>query len=87
MLESHVIQAKGFTNVGGDVPSGFQIAVRCPYYRGIWASLIEGAELTVDDETFAAENDPLDARLEFVRHGRARGRATSCAGPSRSRPS
>ena len=55
MLESHVIQAKGFTNVGGDVPSGFQVAVRCPYYRGIWASLIEGVELTVDGETFAAE--------------------------------
>ena len=47
-----MIQTKGFKNVGGDVPSGFQVAVRCPYYRGIWASLIEGAELTVDGETF-----------------------------------
>ena len=54
MLESHVIQAKGFANVGGDEPTGFQVAVRCPYYRGIWASLLEGAELTVDGETFAA---------------------------------
>lgn len=51
MLESHAIQTKGFKNVDG----GFQVAVRCPYYRGLWASLIEGAELTVDGETFAAD--------------------------------
>jgi hypothetical protein len=49
MLEAHVIQTRGFTNVDG----GFQVTVRCPYYRGIWASLLEGAELTVDGETFA----------------------------------
>jgi hypothetical protein len=52
MLESHVIQQKGFRNVG----DGFQVAVRCPYYRGIWASLLEGAELTVDGETFARDD-------------------------------
>ena len=56
MLESHVIQTKGFKNVGDDAPTGFQVAVRCPYYRGIWASLIEGAELTVDGETFGADS-------------------------------
>ena len=50
MLEAHVIQTKGFKNVDG----GFQVAVRCPYYRGIWATLIEGAELTVDGETFGS---------------------------------
>lgn len=55
MLESHVIQTKGFKNVGDDQPSGFQVAVRCPYYRGIWASLIEGAELQVDGETFPSD--------------------------------
>jgi Domain of unknown function (DUF6379) len=54
MLESHVIQARGFANVGGDEPTGFQVVVRCPYYRGIWASLLEGAELTVDGEAFPA---------------------------------
>lgn len=48
MFEQHVIQAKGFRNVDG----GFQVAVRCPYYRGIWASLLEGAELMVDGETY-----------------------------------
>jgi hypothetical protein len=51
MLESHVIQQKEFKNVG----DGFQVAVRCPYYRGIWASLLEGAELTVDGETFGRD--------------------------------
>src|SRR5690348_2138971 len=55
MLDRDVIQAKGFRNVGGDEPSGFQVAVRCPYYRGIWASLLEGAEVTVDGERFTAE--------------------------------
>ena len=52
MLESQVIQQKGFRNVG----DGFQVAVRCPYYRGIWASLLEGAELTVDGETFGRDD-------------------------------
>jgi uncharacterized protein DUF6379 len=52
MLEKHVIQTKGFKDVG----DGFQVAVRCPYYRGMWASLIEGAEVTVDGETFASDS-------------------------------
>src|SRR4051794_33039922 len=51
MLEQHVIQTKGFKNTDG----GFQVAVRCPYYRGMWASLVEGAELTVDGETHARD--------------------------------
>jgi hypothetical protein len=54
MFEAHVIQTKGFKNVGGDAPSGFQVAVRCPYYRGIWTSLIEGTELKVDGESFGS---------------------------------
>jgi Domain of unknown function (DUF6379) len=52
MLEKDVIQQKGFTNVDG----GFQVAVRCPYYRGIWASLLEGVELSVDGETFGSDD-------------------------------
>jgi Domain of unknown function (DUF6379) len=52
LLEQHVIQTKGFMNVGDAEPSGFQVAVRCPYYRGIWASLVEGAEVAVDGEAF-----------------------------------
>jgi hypothetical protein len=56
VLEANVIQTKGFENVGGDEPNGFKVAVRCPYYRGIWASLIEGAALTVDGETFGSDS-------------------------------
>jgi hypothetical protein len=56
MLETHVIQARGFKNVGDGEPSGFQLAVRCPYYRGMWASLLEGAEVTVDGETFPSDS-------------------------------
>jgi hypothetical protein len=52
MLEQHVIQSRGFRNVDG----GFQVAVRCPYYRGMWASLIEGATVTVDGETSPADD-------------------------------
>lgn len=55
MLEQAVIQQRGFRNVGGSPPSGFQVAVRCPYYRGIWATLLENVELTVDGETFSAD--------------------------------
>jgi Domain of unknown function (DUF6379) len=51
VLEKDTIQLKGFRNLGDGEPTGFQLAVRCPYYRGIWASLLEGAQLTVDGET------------------------------------
>jgi hypothetical protein len=56
VLESHVIQTKGFKNVGAGEPTGFQLAVRCPYYRGIWASLLEGVELVVDGESFQSDS-------------------------------
>lgn len=53
MLEQEVIQAKGFKNVfDGDRPIGFDVRVRTPYYRGVWLSLVEGAEVTVDGERF-----------------------------------
>ena len=55
MFERDVIQTRGFRNVGGPSPSGFQVVIRCPYYRGLWASLIEGADVTVDGEHFEAE--------------------------------
>jgi hypothetical protein len=50
MLEREIIQQRGFGNVGEPTPIGFQVAVRCPYYRGIWASLLEDVEVTVDGE-------------------------------------
>lgn len=53
MLEQQVIQAKGFKNVfDGGQASGFEVRVRTPYYRGVWLSLVEGAEVTVDGERF-----------------------------------
>ena len=56
MLEQDVIQAKGFKNVGEPTPSGFQVAVRSPYYRGLWVSLLEGAEVVVDGEHFGPDS-------------------------------
>jgi hypothetical protein len=56
MLETHVIQIKGFKNVVQDgQTTGFQLRVRSPYYRGIWLSLIEGATVSVDGEEFPRE--------------------------------
>jgi hypothetical protein len=56
MLEPNTIQMKGFKNVlqEGQV-TGFQLRVRCPYYRGIWASLLERVDVVVDGETFPSE--------------------------------
>lgn len=56
MLEQNIIQMQGFKNVTQDGrATGFQVRVRCPYYRGIWASLIERFEVSVDGERFPAE--------------------------------
>ncbi len=56
MLEPEVIQMRGFKNVVHDSrTTGFQVRVRCPYYRGIWASLLEGATVSVDGEAFPRE--------------------------------
>jgi hypothetical protein len=53
MLEREMIQQFGFKNVeSGGKTSGFQVRIRIPYYRGIWASLLEGADVTVDGEEF-----------------------------------
>lgn len=54
MLEEQLIQAAGFRNVGDDdgSPNGFQLRIRSPYYRGLWASLIEKPTVTVDGEEF-----------------------------------
>ncbi len=53
MLEREVIQSRGFVNVGDRAaPVGFELRVRTPYYRGVWLSLVEGADITVDGERF-----------------------------------
>jgi len=53
MLEEQLIQTNGFRNVGpDDARTGFQLRVRSPYYRGLWANLIEKPTVTVDGERF-----------------------------------
>jgi hypothetical protein len=57
MLEPNAIQMKGFKNVAQDGrTTGFQLRVRCPYYRGIWASLLERVEVVVDGEVYPSED-------------------------------
>ena len=49
MLEQPVIQMRGFRNVrDGEKIAGFQVAVRLPYYRGVWLSQLRPATVTVD---------------------------------------
>ena len=44
LLERDLIQSSGFRNVReGDRVTGFQFRVRMPSYRGMAASLIDGA--------------------------------------------
>jgi len=46
----------GFRNFTKDgKTSGFQVLVKDSYYRGIYAPLIEGFEVTVDGESFARD--------------------------------
>jgi uncharacterized protein DUF6379 len=47
---------RGFKNVSqnGSI-SGFQVAVKSGYYRGVYLPLIEGFDVTVDGETFARD--------------------------------
>ena len=57
MLEKGMIQSAGFKNVSkGTAVTGFQLRIRTSYYRGIWASLLEGADISVDGEAFPKEN-------------------------------
>lgn len=56
MLEKGMIQSRGFRNLSkAGRMTGFQIRIRTPYYRGIWASLLEGADVSVDGEEFSRE--------------------------------
>lgn len=57
MLEQCLIQSRGFRNVGKEEsPTGFQVRIRSPYYRGIWANLLEEPTVVVDGEEFAGES-------------------------------
>jgi hypothetical protein len=54
MLEREQIQSRGFRNVteNGTV-TGFQVAFRSLYYRGVWLSQLRPATVIVDGETFS----------------------------------
>jgi hypothetical protein len=53
MLEKDMIQSYGFKNVSaGDQVTGFRVRIRIPYYRGVWVSLVEGADVSADGEEF-----------------------------------
>ena len=55
MFNKYMILTRDFCNVGvkGAVPTGFQIKIRIPYYRGVALSLIHAVDLTVDGEEFS----------------------------------
>ena len=56
VLERELIQSRGFRNVHeGTETVGFEIALRMPNYRGVWASLIDGVAVTVDGQAWSRE--------------------------------
>jgi len=57
MLEEPLIQAAGFRNTGPeDAPTGFQLRVRSPYYRGMWGNLLDKPTVIVDGEEFDGDD-------------------------------
>lgn len=54
MLEKEYIQSRGFRNVtvNGE-KTGFQVALRLNYYRGVWLSQVRPATVTCDGEVFS----------------------------------
>jgi hypothetical protein len=53
VLREHLILPGGFKNViQNGQTTGFQVAVRTAYYRGVYLTLVEGFEVEVDGETF-----------------------------------
>ncbi len=56
MLESNVIQYRGFHNIEKDGKIvGFQICVRSDYYRGVWLSQLRPGKVIVDRVTYPKE--------------------------------
>lgn len=56
MLEHELIQSVGVANVtqDGEV-TGFTFKLRMPNYRGLWGSLIDGVDVSVDGDTWDRE--------------------------------
>lgn len=51
MLDVPMIQTRGFKNI----PGGFEVRLRLPYYRGLWTGHLAGATVTVDGHTYDPE--------------------------------
>ncbi len=57
MLESQVIQYRGFHNiVENDQVVGFQICIRSDYYRGVWLSQLRPGKVVVDGVIYPNES-------------------------------
>jgi len=76
MLEKESIQSRGFRNVKKDGQvSGFQVAFRSLYYRGVWLSQLRPASVIVDGETFSGDQitwticGKTYAQTELAKHG------------------
>ena len=60
MLERLLVQSRGFRNTGPtNGPTGFELLVRLPNYRGMRASLADGVDVTVDGEHFPHADNHL----------------------------
>ncbi|UYY78544.1 DUF6379 domain-containing protein [Sphingomonas sp. R1] len=60
MLERSTIQSSGFSNLGPEgARTGFRLRLRQPNYRGMRLSLIEGVDVVVDGERFAAADNRI----------------------------
>ena len=57
MYEKYFIQEDGFKNVmeNGETV-GFQLGLKITYYRGLFLSMVEGFDVTVDGETFDSKD-------------------------------
>ena len=53
MPEQDMVLPGGFKNVANDGQvTGFQLQLRSAYYRGVYLSLVEGFDITIDGELF-----------------------------------
>ena len=57
MLETHMLNPKGYKNVtdGEGKACGFAFQMRVPYYRGITLSILRNIAVTVDGESYPRE--------------------------------
>lgn len=69
MQEPYVIMNTGFRNLHdgepaaarpSGLPSGYQIDIRVPYYRGIFLSSVHSLELSVDGQVIAPESMSIE---------------------------